>query len=293
MVRRVAVAWVLMLLSRRARDAQSGSSGTSHGAEFIWNSNTVPIATTHGARVRRRRRSSATLDCGMCRPRRCCRPVSGRSSGYRRGTNYIQGFSNVGDFAGTFGVGVKDRAEIFGSFLVDTRIDRDLRPLFLSNDQKVGGVIDRYPRMQHDVERRQRRRLLRRRARSICCRSSTRSRSAVAVRGMRQAADGRRRRRARRPGKPTGSFDFIVSKETTGHGRGVGVLRVTSSAASPTASMRRAARSAGAAGVGVPVPRGRCAASSRSTASCRAPTRSRSTSPHRRHRRQRRRRSPR
>src|SRR5262245_48846448 len=65
-------------------------------------------------------------------------------SGYRRGTNFIQGFSNVGDFAGTFGVGIKDRLELFGSFLFDTRIDRDLRPLFTS-DTKVGGIIDRYP----------------------------------------------------------------------------------------------------------------------------------------------------
>src|SRR5262245_56772805 len=48
-------------------------------------------------------------------------------SGYRRGTNYIQGYTNVGDFAGTFAFGLRDRAEIFGSFLVDTRIDRDVR----------------------------------------------------------------------------------------------------------------------------------------------------------------------
>ena len=65
-------------------------------------------------------------------------------SGYRRGTNFIQGYTNVGDFAGTFGVGIGDRAEIFGSFLFDTRIDRDVRPLFL-NDPTIGGVIDRYP----------------------------------------------------------------------------------------------------------------------------------------------------
>ena len=32
-------------------------------------------------------------------------------SGYRRGTNWIQGYTNVGDFAGTFGVGIGDRAE--------------------------------------------------------------------------------------------------------------------------------------------------------------------------------------
>src|SRR5215467_11401967 len=67
-------------------------------------------------------------------------------SGYRRGTNYIQGYTNVGDFAGTFGYGIKDRAEIFGSFLFDTRIDRDVRPLFV-NDPTFGGVVSRYPRV--------------------------------------------------------------------------------------------------------------------------------------------------
>src|SRR2546425_6891957 len=67
-------------------------------------------------------------------------------SGYRRGTNWIQGYSNIGDFAGTFGVGIKDRAEIFGSFLVDTRIDRDARPLF-SADPSFGGFIDHYPKV--------------------------------------------------------------------------------------------------------------------------------------------------
>src|SRR5207245_6303222 len=66
---------------------------------------------------------------------------------YRRGTNYIQGYTNVGDFAGTFGVGIKDRAEIFGSFLFDTRIDRDVRPLFV-NDPTFGGIVDRYPRVK-------------------------------------------------------------------------------------------------------------------------------------------------
>ena len=68
-------------------------------------------------------------------------------SGYRRGTNWVQGYTNVGDFAGTFAVGIKDRAEIFGSFLFDTRIDRDLKPLFLVNNSEFGGIIDRYPRV--------------------------------------------------------------------------------------------------------------------------------------------------
>jgi len=65
-------------------------------------------------------------------------------SAYRRGTNFVQGYTNVGDFAVTFGVGVRNRAEIFGSFLVDTRIDRDTRPLF-SSDAATGGIVDRYP----------------------------------------------------------------------------------------------------------------------------------------------------
>ena len=34
-------------------------------------------------------------------------------SGYRRGTNYIEGYTNVGDFAGTFAFGIKDRLELF------------------------------------------------------------------------------------------------------------------------------------------------------------------------------------
>jgi hypothetical protein len=65
-------------------------------------------------------------------------------SGYRRGSNYVQGFTNVGDFAGTVGVGIKDRAEIFASFLFDTRVDRDLRPIFIP-DSATGGIVDRYP----------------------------------------------------------------------------------------------------------------------------------------------------
>jgi outer membrane protein OmpA-like peptidoglycan-associated protein len=72
--------------------------------------------------------------------------ADGKWSGsvYRRGTNWIQGYTNVADFAGTFAYGLKGRAEIFGSFLVDTRIDRDLRPIFV-NDPTFGGIIDRYP----------------------------------------------------------------------------------------------------------------------------------------------------
>src|SRR6188472_222252 len=66
------------------------------------------------------------------------------ASAYRVGLNYRQGFTNVGDFPLTFGFGVSQRLELFGSFKAVTRIDRDLRPLF-SADAKVGGVVGRYP----------------------------------------------------------------------------------------------------------------------------------------------------
>jgi len=66
------------------------------------------------------------------------------ASGYRVGLNYREGFTNVGDFPITFAVGLADRAEVFGSFKVVTRIDRDIRPLF-TTDPKVGGVVARYP----------------------------------------------------------------------------------------------------------------------------------------------------
>lgn len=66
------------------------------------------------------------------------------ASGYRSSLNYVQGFTNVADFAGTVAVGVKDRVELFGSFNFDTRIDRDVRPIFTSNST-AGGPVYRYP----------------------------------------------------------------------------------------------------------------------------------------------------
>lgn len=65
-------------------------------------------------------------------------------SAYRAGFNYLEGFSNVGVFNGTFAVGVGGNTEIFGSVHVDRRIDRDLRPIFTSNTD-VGGVVPAYP----------------------------------------------------------------------------------------------------------------------------------------------------
>ena len=134
------------------------------------------------------------------------------ASFYRRGTNYVQGFTNVGDFAGTFAFGLRDRAEIFGSFIFDTRIDRDLRPLF-STDPDVGGVVDRYPfnnrgwtgnnlgDFSFGVK--------------VNLMSEFRQQpAAVAVRGVVKTPTGDKDAGVS-TGKPDFAFDLIVSKETT------------------------------------------------------------------------------
>src|SRR3954468_20468027 len=144
MLRRIAVASALTLAVSTAASAQSGTSGTSTAQ------NPSGTQTASGSAASDVRPATTTFlgDTGLWFVPTAEVLAHGKwsASGYRRGTNYVQGFTNVGDFAGTFAVGLRNRAEIFGSFLVDTRIDRDLRPLFTS-DTKVGGLIDRYPRM--------------------------------------------------------------------------------------------------------------------------------------------------
>jgi outer membrane protein OmpA-like peptidoglycan-associated protein len=126
--------------------AQSGSSGTSTGQSTT----TTQPPSSSTATTEETRPATTTFfgDTGLWFvPTGEVLPNKKFSvSGYRRGTNWVQGYTNVADFAGTFGVGVGDRAEIFGSFLVDTRIDRDVRPVFV-NDPAFGSFIDRYPRV--------------------------------------------------------------------------------------------------------------------------------------------------
>src|SRR5919112_3271650 len=146
MGRRAAVACVMVLALAASARAQSGSSGTSTGQSTA--TTQPPSSSTATADETRPATTTFFGDTGLWFVPTAEVLAHGKwsASGYRRGTNYIQGFTNVGDFAGTFAVGIKDRAEIFGSFLFDTRVDRDLRPIFI-NDSEVGGIVDRYPRI--------------------------------------------------------------------------------------------------------------------------------------------------
>src|SRR6266498_859825 len=141
MARRVAMAWAVAFAVAATANAQSGSSGTAAGQS------TTATQTPSSSTATETRAATTTFfgDTGLWFvPTGEVLPHGKWSvSGYRRGTNWVEGYTNVADFAGTFGVGIGGRAEIFGSFLVDTRIDRDVRPLFLVNNSAFGGIVDR------------------------------------------------------------------------------------------------------------------------------------------------------
>jgi peptidoglycan-associated lipoprotein len=135
---------VLTLAVAASARAQSGSSGTSTGQS----SATTQTSSASTAEETRPATTTFFGDTGLWYVPTGEVLAKGKWSGsvYRRGTNWVQGYTNVADFAGTFAVGVGDRAEVFGSFLADTRIDRDIRPVFV-NDPAFGGFIDRYPKV--------------------------------------------------------------------------------------------------------------------------------------------------
>src|SRR5262245_33655422 len=99
MVRRVVVAWAVVLAFAASAYAQSGSSGTSTGQT----SSTSQSSTSPTANDTRPATTTFFGDTGLWFvPTAEILPDGKWSvSGYRRGTNYIQGYSNVSDFAVT------------------------------------------------------------------------------------------------------------------------------------------------------------------------------------------------
>lgn len=134
------------------------------------------------------------------------------ASVYRRSFNYRQGFSNVADFPVTFGVGIANRAEVFGSFRVLSRIDRDLRPLF-GTDPDVGGVIGTYPFVKQGWSDNQIGDFLVGAKINILSEADQKP-VALAVRGMVKLPTGDKDS-GMSSGKADGFADFIVSKEAS------------------------------------------------------------------------------
>src|SRR5690606_22100847 len=71
---------------------------------------------------------------------------------YRTNIDDGQGFTDISTFPATFAVGLGDRAELFGSWALVTRIDRDTRPLFFESDEDGtgGGIVVNYPRVRSE-----------------------------------------------------------------------------------------------------------------------------------------------
>src|SRR5262245_10685630 len=119
MVRRVVVACALMAGTKISASAQSVSSGTTAAQT------TTATQTSSSSTAPATRPATTTFsgDTGLWFVPSAEVLPGGRwsVSGYRRGTNYVPGFTNVGDFAVTGAVGVRDRLELFGSFNFITR----------------------------------------------------------------------------------------------------------------------------------------------------------------------------
>ena len=100
MARRVAVCCVLTLALAASARAQSGSSGTSTGQS----SQTSPAASSSTAEETRPATTTFNGDTGLWFVPTA--EVLGKgqlsASVYRRATNWVQGYTNVADFAGTF-----------------------------------------------------------------------------------------------------------------------------------------------------------------------------------------------
>jgi outer membrane protein OmpA-like peptidoglycan-associated protein len=72
-------------------------------------------------------------------------PPKGQSfSVYYYNFDRTEGFTDVGNFLGTYGYGVGRRAEIFASVRFITRIDRDFRPLY-DYANSAGGPVNEHP----------------------------------------------------------------------------------------------------------------------------------------------------
>jgi outer membrane protein OmpA-like peptidoglycan-associated protein len=66
-------------------------------------------------------------------------------SAYRVNFDFNEGFTDVSNWPITFGVGLRDRVELFGAWDVVRRIDRDSRPIFLSGTGAGGTIANEYP----------------------------------------------------------------------------------------------------------------------------------------------------
>lgn len=66
------------------------------------------------------------------------------ASAYRTNFDRQEGFTDISFFPVTFGYGVGNRAELFAALGLVSRIDRDIRPIFVPGNE-AGGPVNDYP----------------------------------------------------------------------------------------------------------------------------------------------------
>ena len=133
-------------------------------------------------------------------------------SAYRVNFDRDQGFTDVSDWPVTFGIGAGDRAEIFGAWTVVRRIDRDVRPLFVSTEPIAGGVVNEHPFVRQGWSDKQLGDLWL--GAKINLTSQWRQQpAAFALRGMIKVPTAKTSNEGVGTGKADFAFDVIVSKE--------------------------------------------------------------------------------
>ncbi len=139
MLKRVSMAVVVTLLGVAAASAQTPPAGKPAPAAQpattvdVTEGDRRPATTTHNGDT-----GLWFVPTGEILPR-----GKWSFSAYRVNFDYNEGFTDVSNFPVTFGVGLGDRAELFGAWHVVRRIDRDVRPIFTAT--AGGGQANDYP----------------------------------------------------------------------------------------------------------------------------------------------------
>jgi outer membrane protein OmpA-like peptidoglycan-associated protein len=149
MLNRVIIAAALTVAVASSAAGQSTSTSQTGTTAQTGTSSTQPASTMSEDRETRPATTTFMGDTGLWYvPTGEVLPHKKWSmSAYRVNFDDNQGFTDVSNWPLTFGYGVSDHVELFGSWVLVSRIDRDIRPLFLSSIPRAGGVVPQNPLM--------------------------------------------------------------------------------------------------------------------------------------------------
>jgi outer membrane protein OmpA-like peptidoglycan-associated protein len=134
-------------------------------------------------------------------------------SAYRVNYDYNQGFTDVSNWPLTFGFGLGNRAEVFGAWTLVRRIDRDVRPIFVSDQPEAGGVTNDYPFVRQGWSDNQLGDLWLGTKINLLSEYHQQSPAALAVRGMIKLPTAKHDEEGVGTGKVDFALDAVLSKE--------------------------------------------------------------------------------